>query len=135
MDEVVKLNEDHISRLILAFVHIAADMYHARRQQEQQQEHQQLQKNVSSDAPKAIPQLYRNMTLTAMPPTQPLINFPAGQTSNVAKGQVSYTVAEVLPSTQLPAVTSFSSSSHVLPATSYLSSGAAHASTPLPAPP
>ncbi|KAG5479486.1 hypothetical protein LSCM1_04750 [Leishmania martiniquensis] len=91
-EEVVKLNEDHISRLIMVFVQVAEDM---RQQQELQQQRQQAAMAAS---------------LSAMPGQQGVSvgphsfahpahaeDFGAAVAPTRAYAPVGYTVAEVLP--------------------------------------
>ncbi|KAG5480253.1 hypothetical protein CUR178_06309 [Leishmania enriettii] len=94
-EEVVKLNEDHISRLIMVFVQVAEDM---RQQQELQQQQQQQQQQQAAMA----------VSLTAIPSQQGASigehslthparaeDFGAVMAPSRAYAPVGYTVAEV----------------------------------------
>ncbi|KAG5502499.1 hypothetical protein JIQ42_05379 [Leishmania sp. Namibia] len=94
-EEVVKLNEDHISRLIMVFVQVAEDM---RQQQElqQQQQHQQLQQAAMAASLTAIPSQqgasFGQHSLTHPAHAE---DFGAVMGPSRAYAPVGYTVAEV----------------------------------------
>ncbi|CAJ1988643.1 hypothetical protein conserved [Leishmania donovani] len=92
-EEVVKLNEDHISRLIMVFVQVAEDM---RQQQELQQQQQQQAAMVASSSAMMARQ---NATGEQYPLPHPAHaeGFDAAKTTSGAYAPVGYRVAEVMP--------------------------------------
>ena len=89
-EEVVKLNEDHISRLIMVFVQIAEDM---RRQQQQRQMEQ-----GSSTPPLVTVPTHPVASTAAAGAAQHIDVVHAGMSGNGgAYVPVGYTVAEVMP--------------------------------------
>ncbi|KAG5505799.1 hypothetical protein JKF63_05135 [Porcisia hertigi] len=94
-EEVVQLNEDHISRLIMVFIQVAEDML--RQQQRQQQQLQQRPGAMEASLPSAIPfqqDAAVGQHSFAYPPHTE--DFTVVKTTGGAYAPVGYTVAEVM---------------------------------------
>ncbi|GET88408.1 hypothetical protein, conserved [Leishmania tarentolae] len=97
-EEVVKLNEDHISRLIMVFVQVAEDM---RQQQELQQQQQQQQAAIDASSSAMIPRQDAAGGQYLFPHPTHAEDFDAAKTTSGAYAPVGYRVAEVMPSPSL----------------------------------
>ncbi|CBZ26914.1 conserved hypothetical protein [Leishmania mexicana MHOM/GT/2001/U1103] len=92
-EEVVKLNEDHISRLIMVFVQVAEDM---RQQQELQQQKQQQQAAMATSSSAMLAQQDAAGGQYSLPHPAHAEDFDAAKTTSGAYAPVGYRVAEVM---------------------------------------
>ncbi|KAK7194935.1 hypothetical protein NESM_000416000 [Novymonas esmeraldas] len=105
-EEVVKLNEDHISRLVMVFVQVAEDMrlqQELQQQQQQQQQDMQLQQHATHTPPLAAATVTQHGSGAvghgaqhAGPHAEDY--SPAKTVGSGVYAPVGYTVAEVMPS-------------------------------------
>ncbi|CAG9573571.1 conserved hypothetical protein [Leishmania major strain Friedlin] len=101
-EEVVKLNEDHISRLIMVFVQVAEDMRQQQElQQQQQQQHQQQQQQQQAAMVASSSAMVARQDATGgqypLPHPAHAEDFDAAKTTGGAYAPVGYRVAEVMP--------------------------------------